>query len=93
MARAECRACGKIFSSTYAFDKHRTGSYGKPIREKNRIIGYTKHKRRCCTEQEMLDKQMIKNDKGVWTTGEFDASIFVKQGGETSDTRANASEG
>jgi hypothetical protein len=79
MARAECRACGKIFSSTGAFDMHRTGSYGHPIcNEKNKIIGYTKHERRCCTEQEMLDKKMVCNSHGIWTTGIFDASVFEK---------------
>lgn len=83
MARAECRGCGKIFSSTGAFDKHRTGSYGNPIYdEKRRVLGYTKHERRCCTEQKMLEKEMIQNSKGIWTTGEFDVSIFEKKGSE-----------
>ena len=83
MARAECRACGKIFSSTGAFDMHRTGSYGHAIYdERKQVIGYTKHERRCCTEQEMLDKQMIKNDKDIWTKGTFDASVFEKKESE-----------
>lgn len=79
MAIAECRACGKVFSSTSAFDMHRTGSYGKPTYDKGKLIGYAKHERRCCTEQEMSDKGMVKNKRGYWTTGEFDASAFAKK--------------
>jgi hypothetical protein len=86
MARAECRACGKFFSSVSAFDMHRTGSYGNPIYGNNkRVIGYTESQRRCMTEQEMLDKKMIKNDKGIWTTGTFDASVFEKQESESTN--------
>jgi len=62
---------------------HRVGSYGEPIySEKGReVIGYTKHTRRCLSEAEMLDKKMVKTDKGIWITGEFDASVFrVKEG-------------
>jgi hypothetical protein len=83
MAIAPCRACGKVFSSTSAFDRHRTGSYGKPIYGANRkVIRYTKHERRCKDEQEMLEAGMIQNKRGYWTTGEFDASAFAKKESE-----------
>jgi hypothetical protein len=83
MARAECRACGEFFSSTGAFDMHRTGSYGNPIyNQKKQVIGYTKHERRCLTPQEMLDKAMAQNSQGIWITGTFDASVFSKSESE-----------
>ena len=47
------------------------------------IIGYTKHSRRCLTEEEMLDLKMCKvkskDGKDIWITGEFDASVFKKK--------------
>lgn len=83
MSIAQCRACHKTFSSTSSFDMHRVGSYGNPIYDDNkRVTAYTKHDRRCRTEQEMLDKEMVKNSRGYWTTGAFDASIFAKKEGK-----------
>jgi hypothetical protein len=60
---------------------HRTGSYGDPIYDAKGkvVIGYAKSERRCLTEAEMLAKKMVKNGKGIWTTGEFDASVFGKK--------------
>ncbi len=52
----ECRACGLLFKSTAAFDKHRTGSY--------RVKG----ERRCLDVQEMEDKGMAVNARGFWIT-------------------------
>lgn len=86
MAIAPCRACGKVFTSTSAFDMHRTGSYGHPIYGANKkVIGYTKHERRCKDEQEMLVGGMIQNKRGYWTTGEFDAAAFAKKGDAESE--------
>lgn len=83
MAISGCRECRKTFTSISAFDMHRTGSYGNPIYDdKRQVIGYAKHERRCCTEQEMLDKEMLKNKNGYWTTGEFDASVFKNKESE-----------
>jgi hypothetical protein len=54
-----CRGCGKVFTSLAAFDAHRVGDWGKPIyEEKNgkpsaRLIGYTRHTRRCMTSVEL----------------------------------------
>ncbi|OLD63402.1 MAG: hypothetical protein AUF65_02380 [Chloroflexi bacterium 13_1_20CM_50_12] len=81
MARSQCTACSETFSSESGFNMHRTGSYGDPIYDPKGkvVIGYAKSERRCLTEDEMLQKKMIKNDKGIWTTGEFDASVFSKK--------------
>jgi len=76
----ECCACGQLFTSDSPFRKHRVGLYGEPIYDsKKQVDGYTKHTRTCLTEVEMLEKGMMKNEKGLWTTGEFDASAFAKE--------------
>jgi hypothetical protein len=31
------------------------------------------------SEEEMVKDGMVKNGKGIWTTGEFDASVFGKK--------------
>lgn len=41
--QCECAACGKVFNSSYAFDKHRYGPYSG---------------RSCLTEREMLTAGM-----------------------------------
>ena len=56
---------------------HRTGSYGEATEE-----GKYKHERRCMNESDMLKKGMIKNEKDIWLTGEFDASVFGKKEGK-----------
>ena len=66
MARSECAACRYVFSSLSSFDKHRTGSLSDKTR-------------RCMTEEEMIKAEMVKNGKGIWATGEFDASVFGKK--------------
>jgi len=48
----QCPSCGELFNSTYAFDTHRHGSFGKD--------------RRCMTLEEMTEKGMAKNDAGFW---------------------------
>lgn len=50
--RNQCQGCGEYFNSTFAFDKHRTGAFGKD--------------RRCLTTDEMLAKGMSKNSAGFW---------------------------
>lgn len=81
MAKSQCTACFEIFSSGSAFNMHRVGSFGEAIYDEKRkhVIGYTKSERRCLSEQEMVaEKDMVKNIKGIWTTGAFDASVFEK---------------
>jgi hypothetical protein len=60
---------------------HRVGSHGEPTYDEKgkKVLGYTKSERRCLTESEMLAKKMAKNEKGIWITGEFDASVFGKK--------------
>jgi hypothetical protein len=50
--RNQCSGCKAYFKSTHAFDKHRTGDYGKD--------------RRCRTTEEMLAKGMYLGDDGFW---------------------------
>ena len=52
--RNQCAGCGELFNSTAAFDKHRTGEFGK--------------NRRCMTVHEMLSKKMAKNAANYWVT-------------------------
>lgn len=52
--RNQCRGCGEFFNSTFAFDKHRTGDFGKD--------------RRCLTVDEMEAKGMSKNAAGFWVS-------------------------
>lgn len=53
--RCLCRACGEHFNSTYAFNRHRVGSYAP--------LG-----RRCRTVEEMLALGMLQNEAGWWIT-------------------------
>lgn len=74
MPKCECAACGETFTCLSAFDMHHSGSYSQPIYapsqsgKSQRVIGRTPSERRCLTEQEMLTKGMVKNEKGWWMT-------------------------
>lgn len=50
--RNQCAACGELFNSSHAFEKHRHGDYGID--------------RRCMTEAEMLAKGMHKGADNFW---------------------------
>lgn len=50
-----CTACGELFNSVCAFDRHRCGRFG--------------HDRRCRSVTEMRERGMERNAKGFWTTG------------------------
>ena len=60
--RNQCPTCGQLFKSTHAFEKHRTGEFGKD--------------RRCRTEEEMSAKGMFKGDDGFWR-GSIDTRSHV----------------
>ena len=75
----ECRKCGEFFGGEGSFKKHRTGSYGVGVTSSNGVTHYSKHERRCLSQDEMLNKGLVRNDKGLWTTGESDASIVNKE--------------
>lgn len=54
-----CTSCGLYFNSTYAFDNHRTGSYGNG--------------RRCRTADELRARGCSLNATGHWITSSRDA--------------------
>ena len=58
--RNQCSECGELFNSSSAFEKHRTGDFGKPG---------VRSKRRCFTIEEMKAKGFLKNEPGFWITG------------------------
>ena len=60
-SRCQCTGCNEYFSSTHAFDKHRTGTFAKP--------GEWQGTRRCMTTAEMLAKGFQLREPGVWVTG------------------------
>lgn len=72
MAKSVCSACKETFSSVSSFDSHRVGKY-EPMT------------RRCLTRDEMLAKNMVLNERGMWTTGAFTGfgEIFHKDGAKT----------
>ncbi len=51
-----------MFTSLSAFDLHWTGKYEHK-------------KRRCMTEQEMLEKGVVQNEKGWWMRSAFDGEL------------------
>ena len=59
--RNQCPSCGLYFNSTYAFDKHITGKYGKRLPDGT----YAPHTRRCRTLAEMEEIGMFES-KGWW---------------------------
>jgi hypothetical protein len=76
--KSTCGACHKVFASLGAFDMHRAGSYGEPIYDKGRIVGYTPCERHCLSVDQMQAKGMQFNGDW-WTTGAFDASRFANK--------------
>lgn len=55
MTRSRCMRCREEFVSMTTFDKHRTGTYW-PVEN-----------RRCLSVEEMREKGLVKNKKGLWT--------------------------
>lgn len=62
--RNQCQGCKKYFNSTRAFNKHRTGEYGKD--------------RRCRTTEEMLAIGMSQKDDGFWITKKMSTELVEK---------------
>lgn len=60
--RNQCRGCGECFNSTFAFDKHRTGEFGKD--------------RRCLTRDEMRAKGMSVNAAGFWISSAMPTDVI-----------------
>jgi hypothetical protein len=63
--RNQCRGCGEFFNSTFAFDKHRTGDFGKD--------------RRCLTKQEMEAKGMAVNSAGFWISSAMPSPLTAER--------------
>jgi len=53
--RNQCPTCGLCFNSTYAFDKHRVGTFTPPAR-------------RCLLPAEMLALGMEQRSDGFWVS-------------------------
>lgn len=66
--RNQCPTCGEFFNSTYAFDKHRTGPFGKAS---------TPAQRRCLKPDEMRAIGMLKNEAGFWVSCRMDDQKLV----------------
>lgn len=90
--KSTCMGCGLVFASTAAFDKHRAGSYGKPIERNGQIIGYTPEMRICIVEEAMQRKGMVKNGKGYWTTGSFNGAAFWATSKKSDDETEDVSD-
>ena len=54
--RNQCPTCAEFFNSTAAFDKHRTGHFGRD--------------RRCMTADEMRARGMVRREDGFWRSAE-----------------------
>lgn len=63
-----CTKCNRVFHSTYAFDAHRIGHYGLPVKVGEEIVGYTPPERRCMTLLEMQAAGMKTDANGHWRT-------------------------
>lgn len=60
--RNQCQGCKEYFNSTFAFEKHRTGDFGKD--------------RRCLTPDEMTAKGMSKNAAGFWISSAMPSHVI-----------------
>jgi len=61
-AHGALHSCHQTFTGTTAGDMHRTGDHA---------IFEGTDRRRCLTADEMREKGMAQNDRGVWTTGKL----------------------
>ncbi len=60
--RCQCTACGDLFNSESAFDRHRVGDFAG--------LGGI-NTRRCLTTAELLAAGLSRNGAGAWITGVF----------------------
>ncbi|WP_143277350.1 hypothetical protein [Bordetella genomosp. 9] len=63
--RNQCQGCKEYFNSSFAFDKHRTGEFGKD--------------RRCMTVNEMQTKGMCKNAAGFWVSASMPEKVLTEK--------------
>lgn len=55
-----CTVCHESFTGSTSGDMHRTGDHA---------VNEGPDRRRCLTVDEMTGKGMVRNDRGIWTTG------------------------
>jgi hypothetical protein len=53
--RCQCPTCGEYFRSESGFDRHRVGSFETG--------------RRCLTQEEMLERGLVRDERGLWVRG------------------------
>lgn len=63
MAKSTCGACGRVFSSVSAFDRHRVGTF-EPL------------DRRCLTDAEIEARGLVQTVMDIWS---FPSDDRVKQ--------------
>jgi len=68
----QCPSCGEIFNSLGAFDKHRAGEYGKPVKD-----GYSPSSRHCLTHDQMISIGMLRNSKNNWISSPMPEREYV----------------
>lgn len=74
--RNQCPSCGEFFNSVGAFDKHRTGEYGKPVSSGT----YSPSSRRCLSVGGMVAIGMEKNASGFWISSPMPTDIALGSG-------------
>lgn len=60
--RNQCPGCSRLFNSSHAFDKHRTGEHGKD--------------RRCMSVDEMTARGMVLGADGFWRGSAMPAGVL-----------------
>lgn len=76
--RNQCPTCGELFNSNAAFDKHRTGDYGKALPGGV----YSQNSRRCMSVEGMIAIGMAKASSGFWVTELMSAEVAAARGEE-----------
>lgn len=74
--RNECPGCGELFNSSYAFDMHRTGRFGR--------------NRRCMTVDEMSAAGMVRASSRFWISAAAPAMLGAARGTGTGPDTSEA---
>ena len=64
--KCACRVCGKFFTTPYAFDKHRAGSFKK-------------NERFCLPTEDMVALGMVENELGYWVSSRLQFLPEIKE--------------
>jgi hypothetical protein len=77
-----CKSCHATFTGTDAGDRHRTGHHA---------VTEGPERRRCLTPDEMRDKGLSQNAKGLWGRSQaLDVDALARITGRDSTRRSNA---